>query len=270
LRRAGRFDREICLGIPNERAREKILRVISKGLKLEVNFDFQFLAKLTPGYVGADLQALVREAAVQAVTEILNAKTVLASETLALPPPSQSEQPMEREIGYSKLMSLRDTLEYCKTATMPPVPETPTPPVPPPEGSSSQQKWITETAPLTEEELTNFCINMKDFEKAHKYVQPSAKREGFATVPDTTWEDIGALTDIRDELQVSILVSGARRAECLWILLLGHTNYFQGPVKYSSAFQALGLNAPAGVLLCGPPGCGKFLRTSVSSLPINI
>lgn len=37
-------------------------------------------------------------------------------------------------------------------------------------------------------------------------VQPSAKREGFATVPDVTWDDIGALKDIREELQMAILV----------------------------------------------------------------
>ena len=38
-------------------------------------------------------------------------------------------------------------------------------------------------------------------------VQPSAKREGFATVPGVTWDDIGALQDIRQELQMAILVS---------------------------------------------------------------
>ena len=37
-------------------------------------------------------------------------------------------------------------------------------------------------------------------------VQPSAKREGFATVPDTTWVDVGALEDIREELNIAILV----------------------------------------------------------------
>lgn len=37
-------------------------------------------------------------------------------------------------------------------------------------------------------------------------VQPSAKREGFATVPDVTWDDIGALQDVREELQLAILV----------------------------------------------------------------
>lgn len=39
-----------------------------------------------------------------------------------------------------------------------------------------------------------------------KTVQPSAKREGFATVPDVTWDDIGALSDVREELQMAILV----------------------------------------------------------------
>ena len=39
------------------------------------------------------------------------------------------------------------------------------------------------------------------------HVQPSAKREGFATVPDVTWDDIGALDDVREELKMSILVS---------------------------------------------------------------
>lgn len=42
---------------------------------------------------------------------------------------------------------------------------------------------------------------------ALKVVQPSAKREGFATIPDVTWDDIGALSDVRDELKMAILVS---------------------------------------------------------------
>ena len=41
-----------------------------------------------------------------------------------------------------------------------------------------------------------------------KTVQPSAKREGFATVPNTTWADVGALEDVREELSMAILVSG--------------------------------------------------------------
>ena len=48
-------------------------------------------------------------------------------------------------------------------------------------------------------------ITHADFSVALKLVQPSAKREGFATVPDVTWDDIGALSDVREELSISIL-----------------------------------------------------------------
>lgn len=67
LRRAGRFDREICLGIPNEKAREEILKVLTANLTLASDFDYQKIAKHTPGYVGADLLSLTREAAMVAV-----------------------------------------------------------------------------------------------------------------------------------------------------------------------------------------------------------
>ncbi|GFH28683.1 uncharacterized protein HaLaN_27218, partial [Haematococcus lacustris] len=72
LRRAGRFDREITLGIPSESARAKILSVITRRLRLEGNFDFARIAKRTPGFVGADLMALVKEAAALAVTRIFS------------------------------------------------------------------------------------------------------------------------------------------------------------------------------------------------------
>lgn len=47
---------------------------------------------------------------------------------------------------------------------------------------------------------------MSDFQASLASVQPSAKREGFATVPDVTWDDVGALQDIREELTMAILV----------------------------------------------------------------
>lgn len=51
---------------------------------------------------------------------------------------------------------------------------------------------------------------MSDFQASLASVQPSAKREGFATVPDVTWEDVGALQDIREELTMAILVTGTK------------------------------------------------------------
>lgn len=52
LRRAGRFDREISLGIPDEPARVRILEVMTKKMKLSGDFDMRAVAKLTPGFVG--------------------------------------------------------------------------------------------------------------------------------------------------------------------------------------------------------------------------
>ena len=60
---------------------------------------------------------------------------------------------------------------------------------------------------LCEEELASLSILMSDFQASLASVQPSAKREGFATVPDVTWENVGALQDIREELTMAILVN---------------------------------------------------------------
>lgn len=67
LRRAGRFDKEICVGIPDRQSRAQILKLLTSKLKLSENFDFELLATYTPGYVGADLVSLTREAAMVAV-----------------------------------------------------------------------------------------------------------------------------------------------------------------------------------------------------------
>lgn len=60
--------------------------------------------------------------------------------------------------------------------------------------------------PLPKEQLQKLCIEMNDFIVALTSVQPSAKREGFVTIPDVTWADIGALEDVREELTMAILV----------------------------------------------------------------
>ena len=78
---------------------------------------------------------------------------------------------------------------------------------------------------------------MQDFLKGIEIVQPSSKREGFSTIPDTTWEEIGGLETLREELYYSIVHA----------------------INHPDKYLALGINAAAGVLLCGPPGCGKTL-----------
>jgi SpoVK/Ycf46/Vps4 family AAA+-type ATPase len=76
-----------------------------------------------------------------------------------------------------------------------------------------------------------------DFMLALKEIQPSAQHEDFATVPYITWSGIGALHATRSELHMAI-VQSIRRPEL---------------------FRAVGIDALAGILLWGPPGCGKTL-----------
>uniref|UniRef100_A0AAQ5X0Y9 Nuclear VCP like n=1 Tax=Amphiprion ocellaris TaxID=80972 RepID=A0AAQ5X0Y9_AMPOC len=210
LRRAGRFDREICLGIPDEGARQRILKTLCRKLNLPEDFDYQKLARLTPGYVGADLMALCREAAMSAVNRIL-------LEARGLP---------QRQNQSSAKDSLPSAVQTEAALT----------------DREQGELWhllhlLKNTMTLSEEELAGLSILMSDFQSSLTSVQPSAKREGFATVPDVTWEDVGALQDIREELTMAILA----------------------PVRCPEQFRALGLSAPSGVLLAGPPGCGKTL-----------
>lgn len=103
-----------------------------------------------------------------------------------------------------------DTFSHCLTQ------ETPTAEARTRREDSISDLWRTlKDAPaLTHAQLGAFCITADDFRVALGSVQPSAKREGFATVPDVTWDDVGALATVRKQLQMAILVS----AGVMWIL----------------------------------------------------
>ncbi|XP_070257259.1 nuclear valosin-containing protein-like isoform X2 [Myotis yumanensis] len=216
LRRAGRFDQEICLGIPDEASRERILQTLCRKLRLPETFHFRHLAHLTPGFVGADLMALCREAAMCAVSRVLmrlQDAQKKEPETEGFPCEGGQGERMGTEPTYTtQALSRQDELQ-------------------------SLLRLLRNQDPLSEEQLQGLCIELNDFIVALSSVQPSAKREGFVTVPNVTWADVGALEDIREELTMAILA----------------------PVRNPDQFQALGLVTPAGVLLAGPPGCGKTL-----------
>ncbi|XP_047469856.1 nuclear valosin-containing protein-like [Penaeus chinensis] len=80
-------------------------------------------------------------------------------------------------------------------------------------------------------------VNMEDFLEALLHIIPALKREGFPTVPDVTWRDIGGLEDIKKELREKILE----------------------PIKYAKLHEEFGASRPNGILMWGPPGCGKTL-----------
>jgi transitional endoplasmic reticulum ATPase len=81
LRRPGRFDREIIVGVPDDNGRREILAIHTRGMPLGPRVDLKELARTTYGFVGADLSALTREAAIEAVRRIMP-KIDLASGTI--------------------------------------------------------------------------------------------------------------------------------------------------------------------------------------------
>ncbi|KAG7099734.1 hypothetical protein E1B28_001550 [Marasmius oreades] len=225
LRRAGRFDHEISMGVPDDEAREKILRVLCSKLRLEGNFNFAALAKATPGYVGADLSALTAAAGIIAVKRIFEQ---LSDNTLEAAPSCvdggsdinmRVDEPPVQSSSPSKSLVFSAPLSF------------PSPP------GSIANFLNAHPNTLTEDQLKPLYITYSDFTLALKQVQPSSKREGFATVPDVTWSDVGALHGIRSELHMAIVQ----------------------PIRRPELFSAVGIEAACGVLLWGPPGCGKTL-----------
>lgn len=160
---------------------------------------------MTPGFVGADLQALTAAAGVIAIKRMI------------------------AQIQQSSAIPIEEM--EIDDAPRPPHEEKPRP-------ISVLHSFIKDDrGPLTPEQMADLSITQADFFSAISKVQPSAKREGFATVPDVTWEDVGALSELREQLQLAIV------------------HQIRAPDVYS----AVGITAPSGVLLWGPPGCGKTL-----------
>ncbi|KAI0280718.1 AAA-domain-containing protein [Russula aff. rugulosa BPL654] len=238
LRRAGRFDHEIGMTVPDDEARAQILRVICAKLRLDGTFDFTALAKATPGYVGADLSALAGAAGIIAVKRIFKS---FSDGTIVIP-----DNSVASIIDADTAMQVDTSHPAFVPVAAISSPPTPSPDARPGELVASSPS-ITNSpiahflhshpAPLTPAQLAPLCITASDFMLALKEIQPSAQREGFATVPDVTWSDIGALHATRSELHMAVVQ----------------------PIRRPELFRAVGIDAPAGVLLWGPPGCGKTL-----------
>jgi len=206
LRRGGRFDKEINMPVPSEPVREQILRALTRDTHLSEDVDFSLLAKRTPGFVGADLNDLVSTAGAAAIKRYLN---VLKSdsESTAMEVDSQLDTTVSPVVT-----SLRRLIKYTKE----------TPP---------------SSAPSSDEASSMLSITSQDFLAALPKIQPSALREGFATIPSTTFSSIGALSSHISELTSTII----------------------SPIVNPKLYSSLGITPSSGTLLWGPPGCGKTL-----------
>jgi len=212
----------------------RILRVLCSKLRLEGDFDYLALAKATPGYVGADLTALTGAAGIVSVKRIFQQ---ISDGTLVLPEDVQQQlASIDGDVTMQVDMPAAEVDPQAPTAPGKLIPfaniELATP-----AASSILHFLRAHPSPLTPAQLSPLCITSADFHAALKHVQPSAKREGFATVPDVTWADVGALHATREELHMAIVQ----------------------PIKRPELFRSVGVEQACGVLLWGPPGCGKTL-----------
>ena len=170
LRRPGRFDREIEIGIPDDEGRYDILSIHTRGMPIDEKVDLKQISKITHGFVGADLEFLSKEAAMRSLRRIL-------------PEIDLDEDEISKEI------------------------------------------------------LQKIQITSEDFREALKEVRPSALREVQVQVPNVSWDDVGGLTELKEELREAV----------------------EWPLKYKEAFDFVNVEAPKGILLHGPPGTGKTL-----------
>ncbi len=170
LRRPGRFDREIEIGVPDRDGRLEVLEIHTRGMPLAEDVDLKKLADVTHGFVGADLEALVKEAAIRALRRIL-------------PEINLEAQSIPGDI------------------------------------------------------LNKIIVKMSDFLDALKEIDPSAMREVLVEIPDVSWDQIGGLEDVKEELREAV----------------------EWPLKYPDLFAQLNATPPKGLLLYGPPGTGKTL-----------
>jgi transitional endoplasmic reticulum ATPase len=170
LRRPGRFDREISIGIPDRNGRLAILEIHTRGMPLAEDVNLGSLADITHGFVGADLEALCREAAMITLRQII---------------PS---------IDFGQ-------------------------------------------ANIPYEQLAKLTVRQDDFIAAMADIEPSAIREVFTEIPDVRWEDVGGLDDVKQALREAV----------------------EWPLKHAALFERAKTRPPKGLLLSGPPGCGKTL-----------
>ena len=170
LRRPGRFDREIEIGVPDKAGRYEVLQIHTRGMPLAEDVDLKKLSDMTHGYTGADLSALGRETAMKALRRYLP-QINLEEERI---PPAVLEK-ME--------------------------------------------------------------VMMDDFTNAYKEVTPTAMREVYIEVTTVHWDDAGGLEDVKQRLKEAV----------------------EWPLKTPEIFTRLGIKPPKGILLYGPPGCGKTL-----------
>ncbi|NJD99729.1 AAA family ATPase [Thermococcus sp. LS1] len=232
LRRPGRFDRELEVGVPDKQGRKEILQIHTRGMPIEPEFRVSKVKKILENLRGDER---FRDVIDRAIERVEKAKTEEEAKEIL-------RELDERLYDEVKVKLIDDLLEelaekthgfvgadlaaLAREAAMAAL-----------RRLIKEGKIDFEAEHIPKEVLEELKVTKRDFYEALKMVEPSALREVLLEVPNVRWDDIGGLEDVKQELKEAV----------------------EWPLKYPEAFLGLGITPPKGILLYGPPGTGKTL-----------
>ncbi|MEM2070383.1 MAG: AAA family ATPase, partial [Archaeoglobaceae archaeon] len=234
LRRPGRFDREIEIGVPDREGRFEIFQIHTRNMPLEPKYSREFVLDALEQmmknveeptildnlkFVYGEVKSAEKEEEVRAIINNLMRPEMIPE--------------LESFIVKAMLRHLADQTHgfvgadieaLCKEAAM-----------------KALRRYLPQID-LTADEIPldvieSMKVTWEDFMDALKEIEPSAMREVLVEVPKVRWSDIGGLEDVKREVIEAV----------------------EWPLKYPEKFKKFGIRPPKGILLFGPPGTGKTL-----------
>ena len=243
LRRPGRFDRELEIGVPGKEGRLNILKIHTRNMPLYTKENIVKDSDVELEYKEIILNLLrYKDSNSKNLEKVIN-KYLVEN-------PEKNE--LFKKIDYQKLRKCFDKINSDqKTVHLKDLSEVTHGFVGADLASLSKEAAmivlrnaiekegikLKEDEPLPKELLEKLVITQQDFKEALKIVRPSALREVLIEKPNVKWIDIGGLASVKQELIEAV----------------------EWPLKYPESFKRLGVRPPRGILLFGAPGTGKTL-----------
>jgi len=230
LRRPGRFDREIEIGVPDKAGREKILKIHTRNMPL---YNIKDAINDLDVKEGKELLVkAVSKAKSNDTNDVMESlKEVAGAEYKKLSPL------MEKALKNNKIVkvkALSDITHGFVGADLEAL------------GKEAAMNVLRRILPeiklkdkerVPPEDLKKLVVNANDFKAALKLVRPSVMREVLVEIPNVKYSDIGGLKNVKKQLREMV----------------------EWPLEHPDSFKRMGIKPPRGILMFGPPGCGKTL-----------
>ncbi|MEM4267478.1 MAG: CDC48 family AAA ATPase [Candidatus Woesearchaeota archaeon] len=246
LRRPGRFDREIEIGVPSKEGRLSILKIHTRNMPLFGPLDaLRENANIEENYKEAiiDLFANIRD------KEGINLRT-LDKQIGKYLKDNPDKNKLFSELDYNKIKQyIQMITEDQRIVDLKTIAEITHGFVGADLSALTKEAAmevlrrllpeikLREDEPIPKELLEKLKITQQDMKEALRSVRPSAMREVLVEVPNVKWSDIGGLDDVKQELIEAV----------------------EWPIKNPQSFRRLGVSPPKGILIYGPPGTGKTM-----------